>query len=179
MREYREFTSLMDKFGDKIFTTVLEVTHSRELTVEAMAACAEEYLDVTKKLKTRPEQYKCYLGLCGKKLGREFFITKRQECLSEYERGKILKSAELYYKTGGRSRRHKSYLLMTLAVLMILGGLFWYEWQFVTEGGYERGMSEWGEFQEEREENYPDEESEGWDCGDEYNKLYLSAGSPS
>lgn len=179
MREYREFTALMDKYGDRLFTTILEVTDSRELTVEAMALCAEEYLDVNKKLKTLPEQYKCFLGLCGKRLGREFFVTKRQEHLNEYERDKILKSAELYYKTGGKSRRRKELALMTLAVIMIFAGLFWYEWQYVTDGGYERGMGEWDEFQDEREENYPEEEREGWNYDDEYIKLYLKQDFPS
>ena len=155
MREYSEFKELIDKCGNRIFTTVLEVTGSRELTIETMSACADEYMECKGKMNTLAQRYKCFVMLCSKRLNKKFFITKRREKMTNEEKGIVLKSAELYYKTGGRARKRRINLIIALITLAFLGILFAIELHFMYSDGLQRGWREWEDAEDERESNYP------------------------
>ena len=155
MREYSDFERLMKKYGNKLFSTILDEVENRERTVEIMSACCEQYLEYPHRLKTEQDKYRLYLKLCSVNSGRHFHITKRRERLNAYERAKILKSAELYARSGGKAKQRRGELQALMIILAIIAVLLFIEIRFVYSGKFQEGFAAYSEHQEETESYYP------------------------
>jgi hypothetical protein len=154
MRSYEEFENLIYSCGDRLFSTVLSVTESREKTEEIIINASEKYLECHKHFKSEEAQYSYLEKKCRRLLKKPFPKQHEDNFLTKEERGKILTSAKLYINSGGKPRKFKGIVITAVVFVLVIAVLTVYKLNFMQSEEYSEGWGQWYQKEEQfREEN--------------------------
>ncbi len=143
MRSYEEFESLISGGGDLLFSTVLSATKSREKALEIIMQATEKYLDSRKNLKNSNEKYRHMVKICEEILKAPLPDNTAHELLTDEERDKILATARLYIRTGGKAKKRLQIIIVAGVLLVIVAIIVAYKLNFILSDEFNSGWTEW------------------------------------